>query len=261
MTVPDDVRVGLVSVDQVQFHPHNVRTNLGDLRPLAASIKKYGVLQPLVVERRGEGFRLRAGHRRLAAAKIAGLGRVPAVIHSVVLDERSWLEQAVQENVMRSDMDKADRRRTIQALRRLGCGWDGIGETFGVAGRTARSWATDDDENGINDQRDRSKSSRGAEMSKARQRAVKRLIEAHRDEYEQLLTEEGYSRLKREPGGSQVQTRRERLVEDVAKLLGYGESAHAIALRLGRSATAIERALQRAQRHDLAKAFGRVNSA
>ncbi|MFB7798966.1 ParB N-terminal domain-containing protein [Isoptericola sp. NPDC056134] len=74
------VVAGNVRLDLIQFHPHNVRVDLGDLRDLAASIKEFGVLAPVVLEQRGEMLRVRNGHRRVAAARNAGLERIPAGI-------------------------------------------------------------------------------------------------------------------------------------------------------------------------------------
>ena len=88
------VKAALVRIDQIRFHPANIRRELGDLRDLSNSIRRYGVLQPVVLERFGDTLRLRMGHRRVAAAQLAGLRMVPALIHSEPLDERSFLLQA-----------------------------------------------------------------------------------------------------------------------------------------------------------------------
>lgn len=141
----DQIAVGLVRVDQIRFHPHNVRHDLGDLRGLANSIAVYGVMQPVVVEKHGGQLRLRAGHRRVAAAKIAGLNRIPAVIHAMPLDDIQWIEQSVQENVQRAEMDHRDRARAIQALRRLGCSWHGIAGVFDTTAGKVKAWAGLDD--------------------------------------------------------------------------------------------------------------------
>lgn len=170
------VRVGLVRVDQVRWHPHNVRRDLGDLRGLARSIRRYGLLQPVVVEEYAGLLRLRAGHRRVAAARVAGLARVPAVIHSEALDDVAWLGQAVQENVQRRQLAAAEKRRTAEALRELGCSWREVGETFGVSARTVAGWVIDQP----------ARTTQGT----PRARATKRLIAAHRSEFTQLVTEE-----------------------------------------------------------------------
>jgi ParB/RepB/Spo0J family partition protein len=171
------VRVGLVRVDQVRWHPHNVRHDLGDLRGLARSIHRYGLLQPVVAEEYAGLLRLRAGHRRIAAARLAGLFRVPAVIHSEALDDVAWLGQAVQENVQRRQLAATEKRRTAEALRELGCSWREIGETFGVSARTVAGW--------VIDQPDRTTT-----PGTPRARATKRLIAAHRSEFTQLVTQE-----------------------------------------------------------------------
>lgn len=135
-----NVRVAKVPVDKVAFHPHNVRRDLGDLRPLAASIKRFGVMQPIIVEDYGDTLRLRAGHRRLAAARIAGLTRIPALVHDEALEDDEWLIASVQENVMRRGIDEHERRDAIRALRDLDCTWDGIADAFGASSKTVQVW-------------------------------------------------------------------------------------------------------------------------
>lgn len=132
--------VALVRLDQVTFHPHNVRQDLGDLRGLTASIKRHGVMQPIVVEKHAGRLRLRAGHRRTAAARLAGLSRIPAMIHNETLDEDEWLIASVQENVHRSGLTPEERLRTVHALLDLGCSRAGIAEAFGVSVGAVGNW-------------------------------------------------------------------------------------------------------------------------
>lgn len=136
----DQIAVGLVRVDDIRFHPHNVRQDLGDLRGLAESIASFGVMQPVVVEKHSGGLRLRAGHRRVAAARIAGLTRIPAVIHAEALDDENWLVHSLQENVMRRQLADAERNRAIEALIKLGCSYAGVAEVFGVGRDTIAKW-------------------------------------------------------------------------------------------------------------------------
>lgn len=252
-----DLRVGLVRVDEVLFHPHNVRTDLGDLRTLTNSIKQFGVMQPVVVEQYGKQMRLRAGHRRVAAARLAGLTRIPAVIHAEPLDDDEWIVQSVQENVMRRNLDRDDRQRAVQALRDLGCTWDGIGEAFAVAASTAMKWASGRHHS----------DSRGTEVrdrKNAARRAVRRLITTHQDEYEQLVQEELH-RIP-EPAAPERKPRHRwikpaELVADVEHLLAAGESTRQICERLNTNGPTLGRRLYRAGRTDLGTLFYRVEAA
>ncbi|HEY6538442.1 MAG TPA: ParB/RepB/Spo0J family partition protein [Candidatus Dormibacteraeota bacterium] len=98
-------------------NPEQPRTTFDEasLRALADSIQTYGVLQPLVVEANGPRFRLVAGERRLRAAQLAGLGRVPALVRPVGPD-REKLEVALVENLQRSDISALDEARAFARL-------------------------------------------------------------------------------------------------------------------------------------------------
>jgi ParB family chromosome partitioning protein len=106
-----------VPVALIDPNPEQPRTTFeeGSLRALADSIQTYGVLQPLVVEANGPRFRLVAGERRLRAAQLAGLGRVPTVVRPVGPD-REKLEVALVENLQRSDISALDEARAFARL-------------------------------------------------------------------------------------------------------------------------------------------------
>lgn len=106
-----------VPVALIDPNPEQPRTSFEEapLRALADSILAYGVLQPLVVETNGERFRLVAGERRLRAAQLAGLGRVPAVVRPVGPD-REKLEVALVENLQRTDISALDEARAFARL-------------------------------------------------------------------------------------------------------------------------------------------------
>lgn len=106
-----------VPLQALRFHTRNVRTNLGDLDELAASIRAEGVLVPLMAQRTaGGGLQLLHGHRRWAAADLAGLRSVPVVIveHALRDDEAILLMLAEDK---KQAVDLADRRRAIRTLR------------------------------------------------------------------------------------------------------------------------------------------------
>lgn len=85
-----------------------------ELASLAASIREQGVLQPLVVRERGDGYELIIGERRWRAAGIAGLDEVPAVILDAT--DRGVVEMALVENVQRADLNPIELARAFRVL-------------------------------------------------------------------------------------------------------------------------------------------------
>lgn len=95
-----------VPVDDIDPNRYQPRASFADedLDDLADSIRELGVLQPLLLRSGTDGrFELIAGERRLRAARRAGLDRVPAVVRTV--EDQAALEQALVENVQRSDLN------------------------------------------------------------------------------------------------------------------------------------------------------------
>jgi ParB family chromosome partitioning protein len=116
----------------------NARTDLGDLRELATSVKAKGVLQPITVEPRPGHpgwFVVVFGHRRLAAAKLAKLDEVPVILRDRVgADQR--IEIQLIENLHREGMSPADKARAFGALRDRGYSAALISARTGVAPST-----------------------------------------------------------------------------------------------------------------------------
>jgi len=73
------------------------------LEALAQSIRVNGVLQPIVVVREGEGYKIVAGERRYRAAGMAGLEKIPAIVRT--LDAQNRLELSIIENAQREDLN------------------------------------------------------------------------------------------------------------------------------------------------------------
>lgn len=73
------------------------------LEALAASIREHGVLQPIVVTKEDGKYKIVAGERRWRASKIAGLGKIPAIIRT--LDSQNRLELSIIENAQREDLN------------------------------------------------------------------------------------------------------------------------------------------------------------
>ena len=84
------------------------------IKSLAESIKEKGVLQPLIVRRKENGFELIAGERRLRASKMAGLAEVPVVIKD--LSDSEVLEIALIENLLRENLSAIEEASAYQQL-------------------------------------------------------------------------------------------------------------------------------------------------
>lgn len=105
-----------VAVDLVRPNPHQPRKHFDDvaLRELADSILANGVIQPIVVRRKGEGFELIAGERRLRASKLAGLSTIPAIVRDAEASAQAAM--ALVENIQRQDLNALDRAAGYQSL-------------------------------------------------------------------------------------------------------------------------------------------------
>lgn len=107
-----------VPVDRVERNPNQPRTSFDEaqLGELAASIAVHGVLQPVVVRALADGgYELIAGERRLRAAKIAGLGTIPAVVRDSS-DDIDSLELALIENLQREDLNAIEAALAYRVL-------------------------------------------------------------------------------------------------------------------------------------------------
>jgi ParB family chromosome partitioning protein len=84
------------------------------LMELAESMKEYGVLQPLLVQKKGNFYEIIAGERRWRAAKLAGLKEVPVVIREYT--KQQSMEIALIENVQREDLNPIEEAKAYQKL-------------------------------------------------------------------------------------------------------------------------------------------------
>ncbi|WP_444347725.1 ParB/RepB/Spo0J family partition protein [Phascolarctobacterium succinatutens] len=103
-------------IKNIAANPYQPRCNFDEekLQELAASIKEFGVVQPVVVRKKGRSYELVAGERRLRAAGLAGLTKVPAIIKDY--DDAKMMEIALIENIQRHDLNPIEE---AQGLRRL----------------------------------------------------------------------------------------------------------------------------------------------
>ncbi len=114
-----------LEVEKIKPNPHQPRREFDEelLKDLAASIREFGLLQPIVVSKIEKEtdtgtqveYQLIAGERRLRAAKILGLERVPAIIRSIMKDTEK-LEMAIVENLQRENLNAIETARAYAKL-------------------------------------------------------------------------------------------------------------------------------------------------
>lgn len=114
-------RAGIVQlpVNEIDPNPNQPRKLFDDdaLAELASSIAEYGVISPLTVRLHFGRYELVAGERRLRAARMAGLKKVPCVVLDVNMEESSML--AMVENLQRQDLDFIEEARGMANLMRM----------------------------------------------------------------------------------------------------------------------------------------------
>jgi ParB family chromosome partitioning protein len=126
-----------IPIDRIERNPYQPRTvfELDQLDQLRASIAAHGILQPVLVTETLEGYRLIAGERRVRAAQLAGLTRIPAIVRQAA--GREQLELALVENLQRADLNALEEARAYRQL----------ADEFGlshdeIAGRVGRARST-----------------------------------------------------------------------------------------------------------------------
>ena len=107
-----------ILVNDIAPNPHQPRQHIDPdaLAELAASIKEHGLIQPLVVSESIPGieYQLIVGERRLEAAKLVGLDRVPVIVKEATPEQ--MLELALVENIQRADLNPLEEAAAYQHL-------------------------------------------------------------------------------------------------------------------------------------------------
>ena len=132
-------RVQYISLPLLHPNPQQPRRHFDEtgLQELAASIRAYGILQPLTVRQQGGVYQLVAGERRWRAARIAGLRQVPCLLARV--DEEDAALLALIENLQRRDLDYMEEAEAIaRLLRRYGLSQQQAAEKLGRHDRRER---------------------------------------------------------------------------------------------------------------------------
>ncbi len=122
-----------VPLGRVEPNPDQPRKNFSEasIAELAESIKRHGLIQPIIVEEAGnEHYRIVAGERRWRAAGVAGLREIPVIVRTFTAEKR--LEIALIENVQREDLNPVEEAEAYRALMDLtGCTQEEVADKVG----------------------------------------------------------------------------------------------------------------------------------
>jgi len=114
--IGDNEEILEVLPQEIEANPYQPRQIFDDekIQDLAASMKEHGVIQPLIVRRLGSRYQLVAGERRLRAAMMAGLEKVPVVVRDMT--DREAMEISLVENLQREDLGPIEEAEAYQRL-------------------------------------------------------------------------------------------------------------------------------------------------
>ncbi len=112
----EETGITMVKIGKIEPNREQPRTNFDEdaLMELADSIRQFGILQPLLVQKRDNYYDLIAGERRWRAAKIAGLTEVPVIIKD--FSEQETIEIALIENIQREDLNPIEEAKAYKRL-------------------------------------------------------------------------------------------------------------------------------------------------
>lgn len=111
--VPQEIYIKISLIEPNKEQPRR-EFDKEQMEELAESIRQYGVLQPIMVQKNGELYEIIAGERRWRAAKMAGLKEVPVIIREY--DKQKKMEISLIENVQRADLNPIEEAAAYQRL-------------------------------------------------------------------------------------------------------------------------------------------------
>lgn len=114
LDINDDVRK--IDINEIEPYLEQPRKffNQEKLQDLAESIKKHGIIQPIIIKKESDSYKIVAGERRWRAAKLAGLTKIPVVIKA--LNDQEMMEIALIENIQREDLNVIEEALAFKEL-------------------------------------------------------------------------------------------------------------------------------------------------
>lgn len=115
-TMQNEDVVEHINIQQIKVNPFQPRKKFDEtaIQELAESIKEHGILQPIIVRKKGKKYELVVGERRYRAASLAALDEVPAIIKDFT--EQQMMELAILENLQREDLTPIEEAEAYHSL-------------------------------------------------------------------------------------------------------------------------------------------------
>jgi len=113
---PNEDQIEKIELQKLVINPFQPRKTFDDeaIEELAQSIKEHGIIQPIVVRKKGKKFEIVVGERRFRAAKLAKLNEIPAIVRDLTEDQ--MMELAILENLQREDLTPIEEAEAYQSL-------------------------------------------------------------------------------------------------------------------------------------------------
>lgn len=113
------IEIKMLKVDEIRPNPYQPRESFpkDEIQQLADSIKNFGLLQPIIVRKKGKTYEIVAGERRWRAAQFAGLKEIPVIIKEA--SDAELMMQSLIENVHRKDLEPIEKARGLAEVYRL----------------------------------------------------------------------------------------------------------------------------------------------
>ena len=121
-----------VDIAKISPNPHQPRISFSQdkMQELADSIRQHGIIQPIILTKNGDQYEVIAGERRLQAAKMVGLEKVPAIVREAT--EQQKLELAVIENIQRHDLNPLEEAKSyIKLTKEFGLTQEEVAQKIG----------------------------------------------------------------------------------------------------------------------------------
>lgn len=141
----EKAQLRVLSIEDLEFLPENPRFEMYDeaLKDLSKSLLRDGLIEPIVVRQHGNKFEVVAGERRVRAAIIANITKLPAVIREGLTDKDAS-RLRLMENMKRKDLTLVEKVDGIKAhMDKHGLSIDGVAEELGFNSSTINKWFKD----------------------------------------------------------------------------------------------------------------------